>query len=231
MNEDSVAIQLNLKPIATLFLWVTRLETAGESRCLHDTRHQFLELWDRIHLADPALAVIYLDVLLSCTDVNGSQVAARPGSERAAGVASMYLLCALSGVGPKSTVVEDIRRRYIGVIPLEADFEGPFCHAMVAIHALSFSSWERRPFEWMDYIPFAREDVSFADTLVRVAHNRRQYGKVPRWVLRFALRSISQDPQPPTSVVADCLTIIAIDLDCDVSSVKSVAPDERCVYI
>ena len=39
--------------------------------------------------------------------------------------------------------------------------------------------------------------------------------KVPRWTLRFALDSLSMDPPPPPSVVANCLKIIAIDLDCN----------------
>jgi len=226
MNGNYVAIQRNRKPIATL-LWVTLLGTVDESQCLYGTRHQLLGLWDQIHLVDPTLAVAYLDVLLYNIDVNGDRVTARPGSERVAGVASVYLLHTLSSSKPM--VVEDIRRRYPGVIPFEANFEGTFRHTMVAIHALSFSSRERRPFKWLDYQPCAREEGSFATTLVRVAYGRKQHGKVPRWVLRFALHSISQDPPPQTSVVVYCLTIIAIDLDCDVSSIWSAAPDERCV--
>jgi len=227
----SVGIQPNCcKSISTL-LWVTMLGTADESRCLYDTRLQLLGLWDRIHLVDPTLAAAYMDVLLSGIEVNGDRVTARPGSELVAGVASIYLLRALSGVGLTPMVVEDTCQRYIGIVPYGANFEGPFRHTMVAIHALSFSSRERRPFKWLDYQPCAREEASYAHTLARTAYGRRQHGKVPRWVLRFALHSISQDPPPPTSVVVHCLTIIAIDLDCDISRIWSAAPDERCVYI
>ena len=38
--------------------------------------------------------------------------------------------------------------------------------------------------------------------------------KVPRWLLSFALRFLSQDPPPPTPVIVSCLSIIAIDLGC-----------------
>jgi len=166
MDRDSVAIQLSRKPIAIYFLRMTWLETFGESRGLHDTRHQFFDLWDQIHLADPAPAAIYLDVLLSCTDVNGDRVTARPGSERIAGVVSLCLLRALSSVGPTSRTVEDTRQRYFGVIPPMANFEGPLCHAITATHALSISSQERRPFGWMGYKPCAQEHASFTNTLV-----------------------------------------------------------------
>jgi len=229
MDGDSVAIQLNRKSIATYFLSVTRLETFSESRSLRDTRHQFLALWDRIHLADHAPAAIYLDVLLSYTDVDGDRVTARPGSERVAAVASICLLRVLSSVGPTSNVFEDTRRRYFGVIPRMANFEGPLCHAITATHALLVSSQERRPFGWINYKPCAQEYASFTNTLVQVAYNRGQHGKVPRWVLRFALHSIPQDP--PISVVADFLSIIAIDLGCVVPSAKSAVSDERCVQL
>jgi len=231
MSADAVAIRLKHKPIATLFLSVTRLETAYESRCLRDTQHQLLGLWDRIHLADPAPAAIYLDVLLGCTAVNNYRVTACPGSEQAAGVASICLLRVLSGVGPTSRVVEDTRRRYIGVISRAASFEGPFRHTMAAIHALLTSSQERQLFQWTDYKPHVQDHASFANTLTQAAYNRRQHGKVPRWILRFALHFLSQDPPPPTSVIAECLSIAAIDLGCDVSSVKSTTLDERCVCI
>jgi hypothetical protein len=57
-------------------------------------------------------------------------------------------------------------------------------------------------------------------------YERTQQRKTPRWILRFALDSLSLDP-PPTSVVADCLEIIAIDLGCDVSNITTL--DERYI--
>jgi len=233
MSVDTVAIQLKHKSIAMLFLSMTRPETDDESRCLRDTQHQLLELWDRIHLTNPAPAAIYLDALISSTDVNGDRVTARPGSERVARVASVCLLRILSGVGPKSRVVEDTRQRYIGVIPYKAnfDFEDPLRHSMIAIHALLISSHERLPFEWMDYEPCAQDHASFANTLVQVAYNRRQDEKVPRWVLRFSLHSMLLDPEPPTSVIADCLMIIAIDLGCDVSESDIRNLDKRYAWL
>jgi len=232
ISEYAASIQLKRKPIATLFLWVTRLETADESwRSLRDIRRQLLGLWDRIHPADPALAAIYLDVLLSCIDVNGDRVSACPVLERAVGAASTCLLHMLSSVDPRSSVVGDTRKRYIEVIPRKAnfEFEGPLCHTMIAIHALLIHSRERQSFEEMGYKPCPQEHALFVTTLVQVAFNRRKHGKVPRWVLRFSLHSLLRSPEPPASVIADCLMIIAIDLGCNVSESDIRNLDKRYV--
>jgi len=217
MSEDFAVIQRKYESVAILFLWASQLETADKPQHLHDARHQLLELRDRIHLANPAPVAIYLDVLLGCIDVNGDRVMACRGSERAAGVASTYLLHALSSLDPTSSTFGDTQRRYIGVVPHKADFEGPFFHTMNIIHALLIRSQERRPFAWVDYKPCAQEHASFATTLVQVARNRGQRGKVPRWLFRFSLHSILLDPEPPMSVIVDCLLIIAIDLGCNLS--------------
>ena len=174
---------------------------------------------------------MYLEVLLSCITVSRDQVAERPGSEEVAGAASIFLLRALSGMSPKSEAATGIRQRYLEVLPRTANFGAlPYCHTMNSIHALLVGDQVRRPFEWADYKPCAREYVFFAATLVRVAHTR-PYGKVPRWALRFAVDSLSRDPSPPSSVVLDCLAIVATDLDCDVSSVRATDLDERCVQV
>jgi len=231
MGGDPEIIRLNCKPIATFFLWVTLLEISSEPLQSHTTPQQLIELRNQIHLTGFPRAVFYLDALLSYTDSDSDQVTACPGLEQAAGVASICLLHTLSSLDPSSWEFEDMRRQYIEVIPLAASFEGPFRHTKIAIHALLISSRDRQPFQWMDYKPCAQDHASFANTLAQAVYNRRQHGKVPRWVLHFTLHFLSQEPPPPMSVVADCLSIIAIDLGCDVSSVKLTALDERCVHI
>ena len=62
-------------------------------------------------------------------------------------------------------------------------------------------------------------------------YRKTQHRKVPRQTLRFAFHSLSLDPLPPTPVVADCLSTIATDLGCDVSSIGSATFDERCVHM
>ena len=63
----------------------------------------------------------------------------------------------------------------------------------------------------------------------QVEYRQTGFQKVPRWILRFALHSLSLDPPPPVPVVADCLTIVAIDLDCQVSDITVL--EERCVCL
>jgi hypothetical protein len=88
-------------------------------------------------------------------------------------------------------------------------------------------------FAWEGSNPSVQEQISVAHALVKVAWSEYQRAeglrKIPRWVLRFVLHSLSQYPPPPTSVVIDCLFTIAIDLGCDVLKSKTIVWDKRCV--
>ena len=190
------------------------LEIANEPQRLDEGLHDLL---DRIHQSRPGLGGIYLDALLGSVHVNGDRVTERPGSKQAASAASICLLRVLS----RTTVVDqDILERYVSVIPPNADFRRLPCHhTMSAIHALFFSH-KQRWLDWTDYNSHSLEYVVFADALERIVRGSVSSvgSKVPRWTLRFILHSLSLDPPPPTSVVTACLSIIAIDLGCDVST-------------
>ena len=85
--------------------------------------------------------------------------------------------------------------------------------------------------QWKDYGPSGAEHGIVAIALTRLAlfeYRRRGHRKVPRWLLRFAFHSLSQYPLPPTSVIVNCLSIIAIDMGCSLGN--TVTPYERCVY-
>ena len=104
---------------------------------------------------------------------------------------------------------------------------------MNAIHRVFIPRPGPRHFMWAKYRPLNGEHIMVAHALVRLVefkYGRMQQAKVPRWILRFALHFLSLDPPPPTPVVADCLEIIAVDLDCHVSSPGAVASDERHVH-
>ena len=62
------AIQTNYTAIATWFLWAIWFEIANKpqqfGKELHPTQHQLLELWDQIHITNPAPGIIYLEALL-----------------------------------------------------------------------------------------------------------------------------------------------------------------------
>jgi len=222
IGRDSDAIQYNQKSIATFFLWATWIEILNEPQEFDGqpdvARHRFFGPRDLFHLANPALAAIYLDAFLSYVNVDHGRVTERPGSEQGARAASLCLLHALSDVDPTSTALEDIRERYVAVIPPDANFEGLLCyHAINAVHAVLVGGQEKQTISWMDYKPHTQEHIFFANTLARVAHKGKQDGKVPRWALRFVIHSLSHDLLSPASAAIDCLTIIAIDLGCDIS--------------
>ena len=235
IGGNSGPIQLDRKAVATWFLWAIRFEISREPREFHGeshpTQHEILELWDQVHIVDPVLATIYLDVLLNCINVNHNQVMGHVGSEQVARVASLCLLRVLSAIDLASTVVEDMRLNYVRVIPHHANFKGLQCYYTInVIHGLFISRWWGKPFGWMDYKPHLQEHTLFANALVQVASKAREHQKkVPRWILRFALQSLSMDLLPST-LVADCLSIIAIDLGCNVSSSKAMVLEKRYVY-
>jgi len=232
ISGDSDAIQLHRNSIATFFLWATRIEILDGSRQFglqsDMTRHRFLELWDKIHLANSTPAATYLDALLSYIRIYRGRVTECPGLEQGARAASLCLLRALSSVDPTSTLFKDIRRRYATAIPPNADFNVLLCyHAINAVHATLVSSQLRRFFEWTDHEPNTQELAFFANTLFQATCSGRHHLKVPRWVLRFVICSLSRDPPSSISVVTDCLMIIAIDLGCDILESDVRTPDER----
>lgn len=229
-------MELHSKSIAIWSLWAVQSEIADKPHKFGNksspTHHELLPLWDQIHITNPALAIIYLDVLLGCITVNKNQVTEGPNMGQAIRAASLCLLRALPDVDPKLKLVHDIHQGYMRAIPNYANFDGlSSYHVISAIHALFISRQERYLFGWMDYKPCSQEHTFFTNTLVQVAHKARDcWGKVPRWTLRFVLHSLALDPPPSTSVIADCLSIIAIDIGCDISSPRAVTPDERYVY-
>ena len=141
----------------------------------------------------------------------------------------------LSVTDQTSSVLADVRRRYRRVFPFEVDFTGlPFRYTVARIHALANRRWNPQHFQWDSDRPSAQEYIGVARDMVEAAqveYQRVQHRKVPRWILRFTLHSLSLDPPPPTPVVADCLSIIAIDLGCDALDTISTASDERCVHV
>jgi hypothetical protein len=122
-----------------------------------------------------------------------------------------------------------LRRNYTRVISHQTNIKDlPFPSAMTIIDALVGRRWNPPGTRWngdglstQEYVAFSQRMVEIA----RVEYEQVQRRKVPRWILRFALNSLSLDPPPPPSVVADCLEIITIDLGCNVLVVA--ASDER----
>ena len=184
---------------------------------------------------DPALVTYCFVAFIGCINTSNCEVTITQGLEQLATVSAMcffHTISHLSIMDPTSSVLDDINQRYTRIFPPETDFHGHgFSHAMDVIHRVFIRSADRRRFTWDDYKPPSDEYTLVAQTLEKLAkfgHQRTQRTKVPRLILRFALYSLSQDPLPPTPIIANCLSIVAIDLGCDVSYTGAMTLDERC---
>jgi hypothetical protein len=182
---------------------------------------------------EPLLVAECLEVLIGCVDVADNDVAIVRGLEElaiASSVSFLRTLSHLSVMDPTSSILGDIRQRYISVFPLCADFHGhQFYHTIGAIHSALYPHDKHQHIQWSDYQPSDHEHTVVADAFTKLARSeyRITHEKVPRWILRFALHSLSQDPLPPDAVVVDCLSVVAIDLGIDVSDVGFTTSDER----
>ena len=197
------------------------------------------------------VAAGWFNTLIDCVKVTNGKATIVQGLEELAAASSPFCLHTLSHlvvVDPTPETFEDIRRRYTRTIPSGTSFDDRLLpHTLGVIHsALHTNSTEglALPFpqrrarwrvQWNDYEPSSDEHIKVALALTKLAwfkYRRSGNAKVPRWLLRFALHSLSRDPLPPASVVTDSLSIIAIDLGCDVPDIVTIhPPDQRCVRI
>ena len=198
-------------------------------------------------LADfsPTLISACLDTLTGCVAVVGDKVVISQDSEELAEVSALCCLHTLSRLAttdPTLNVLRDARKRYTRTFPSEIRFEGLLSgHSLRAIHNIFYSSHPR--IQWKDYKLPGNDQAILARTLVQLARDHvsdptqntwggflqpKRRVKVPRWILRFALHHLSQNPPPPTSIIADCLSIIAIELGCTVPN--TATPGERYVH-
>jgi len=174
-------------------------------------------------ISDTTLVVDCFNAFVGCIKegVRYGEVAAVQGLEQHATMSALgffNIISHLLWMDPTSRVQKDLHRRYVKVFPAHTFFSGlQFRHVMSAAHCLFTRSQERRRFRWDDYNPPAPELAMVSHNLVNLAqfeYQETKQIKVPRWILRFALHAISLKPPPATSVVVDCLSIVAIGLGC-----------------
>ena len=181
----------------------------------------------------PTLVVHCFNIFIGCFKITNGRVAVTQGLEDLAPVSAggfFRTLRHLATMDPSSRGLARLQRRYKEVFPFEVDFTGlPFQSTMTEIHALAGRFGSPRDIRWHHSQMSIQQYTPFAQSMVRAAREKYQQGKVPRWILRPALYLLSLGPMSQASVVADCLTIVAIDLGCDVSTI--VISDERCVQI
>ena len=186
---------------------------------------------------DPTLVADCFNILVDCARAANSHVVIPHTSERlerASALCLLHTFSHLSATDPIPTVVTEVRLRYNRVFLPDTGYKDlSLYHALGAIHNAFHPDRNHQWLDWEDHKPTTHEHTVIAHALARLAqseYQRREPPKVPRWILRFVFHSLSQDPLPPTPVVADCLSIVAIDLDCDVSRARFTSSDERYVH-
>ena len=226
---DQQPIMLDLRCIS----WM--LQTSLD-KAVHLSALQHLTTMMPLANFDPALVSDCFNAFVGCIHVSDRKAALAHGLERLAAVSAMCFLRTfhyLSVRDPTSKVLGDIHHRHNKVFQLGNDFDGlPWYHMMAKIYGLTNQRFILRHARWGSYKPSAQECISIARDVAgaaKVGYQRTQHQKVPRCILGFTLCSLSLDPLPPTSVIADCLLIIAIDLGCDVSNIGTTASENRCV--
>ena len=194
---------------------------------------------------NPALTSACFDILIDCMTVVCDKAVVPQGSEELAAVSARCCHHALSRIAakdPNLTTLKRVRRVYIGAFPLTTNFEDlPSEHSLKDIHNIFYSSQEK--IQWKNYNLLPDDQVTLSQTLVELTNKHvpdakqntwdaffrgKRRVKVPRWTLRFALHQLSKDPLPPTSIIINCLSIIAIDLGCTIPTDGQI-PDERYV--
>jgi len=218
--------------------WVLRISL---DKAVHVSTLESLATMIPLASFDPTLVADCFNVFIGCMKVINRTVVITPGLEKLATASATSLLrtfAHLSVVDPRSGVLGAVRQDYNKVFPSEMCFKD--CksdHTLGAIHRLLSPGnrhVQQARVEWQEYKPSSQEHVIFANTLFKLAryeYQRREgEEKVPRWILRFALHSLSSDPLPSTSVIVDCLSIIAVDLGCDITNSGTTILDERYIH-
>ena len=230
---DPQTVALDLQCIS----WVLRTPL---EKTIHLFTLRLLAMMATLANFDPALVSACFDILAGCVSIVGGKVIIPHGSEELAAVSALCCLRTLSHlitVDPASKAFKDTRRRYTETFPIETDFEGfQSYHRLCILHNIFHPSCKlvqpqvifRPRIQWKNYKPSSADHIVLIQ-LSQFKYQRKQPRKVPRWILRFGLHLLSQDPLPSTSIVVDCLSIIATDLGRAVSNATTL--DERYAHI
>jgi hypothetical protein len=225
---DRRMAMLDLRCIA----WILR---TSSDKDIHLPTLKFLATTSTLVDFNPALVSDCFDILISSIEVNRRNLAILQGMEQLAEASAMCFFRTysyLSTVHPMSSILVGVRRRYERTFPRDLDFSGLlFPHTLGTIHDAIYSGRSSKtPVGWRDYRPTDHEHAIVAHALSKLSwsEHRRKLGRVPPTCLSFTHQYLSQDPLPPPSVIANCLLIVAINLDCNVP--KTMILGERYVH-
>jgi hypothetical protein len=213
--------------------WVLRMSL---NKDIHLSTLKFLITKAALVNFAPTLVLDCFNILTGCIKVKNHSLVIAQGLEQLAEVSVICFFCTYShllAMNPASSILADVRQRYARIFPANLSFSGlPFFHTHSTIHRLLHAGirvW--RSVEWSSYKPSNYEYAAVTHALVKLSqfeYQRRQHKKVPRWLLHFALHSLSQSALLPTSVISNCLLIIAVDLGCSIPN--NVTSEERYVH-
>jgi len=185
-------------------------------------------------LADssPLLVPNCFDIFIDCIKVHGRNGVIVQGMEQLAEASAacfFFTFSHLSIMDPISSVLADVCQHYRRIFPHDLDFGGlPLPHILATIHETIYLGEASVPIEWTGYKPTYHEHVAVARAHSKLSWSKSRGGQVPRLCLSFALHYLSQDPLPPPPIIADCLLITAIDMDCNVP--KMMVSGERYAH-
>ena len=229
-RPDQKTTSLDLQCIS----WV--LKTSLD-KAVHLSALEYLATTVTLVGLDPTLIMDCFNILVSCTKFTNN-IMVTQGSEQLATVSAtciLHILSHLLVIDPTSGILGDIRQQYGMVFLHDTTFKGlPFCHTLSVIHKMFHPDQNYPQLDWEDYRPSNHGYDIFAHALAKLAFYECQRGgcsRVPSWILQFGLHCLSLDLLPSISVIFDCLSIIAIDLGCNVINTGTSTPEERYVYI
>lgn len=242
-----VARKMDLKTAVLDLRCISWMLRVSMDKAVHLSALKLLATMTTLVDFSPSLVSACFDVLIGCVVVDGDNVVVTQESEELAKVSAQCCLRTLSHVAatdPTLNSIKRVRRRYTRAFPSWTSFDDlPADHSLRTVHNILHSSQPK--VQWTNYKLLDNDEITLAHTLAERANEHaseetrsrwdvlirgRGRVKVPRWVIRFALHRLSQDPLPPTSIVIDCLWIIAVDLGCGIDLYPKIQ-DERYFHL
>ena len=213
------------------------LQTSWE-RCINESTLKFLGSVLTHPGFNNELITGYLNMLLGCINVtDDNRVVVTRGSEQPAEMAATCLLRSLSHrlvEEPLSSVPKDLYQRYKSAFPSESDLRSLPFHRTISVAHRLITGDPPDHLEWDGVDPSTPENFWLAHNFVKIAWHQKNFGlgiqkKVDRWILRFSCHTLLWHPDPPLSVIADSLSIAAIELGCNVTRNDIIIRDKRYV--
>jgi len=232
--ERGVDQQLNVLDLQCIS-WILQISL---DKSVHLSTLKHLVAMKTLVKFDSTLITSFFNTFAGCISigVNNHEVVIMQGLEELARVSALCFFSTVSHLlvmDPTPRILEDVNRQYLKAFPAQANFHGhKSYHTVNAAHCLLVQQEEHRSFSWSEFKPSPHEHTVVVHNLVMVSqfkYQGTQQGKVPCLILRFTFHSLSLDPSPSPPVIADSLSIIAIDLGCDMSETGTTTLDERYV--